>query len=395
MRRFGRPPSGGSGFLRVRSLATFAVAASLLVVPIAAPAASAAGTQTGTIWVPLICKLGVVTIDVGAAFTVTVPTSVTPGEGFPMQDAYATIDIPANAANAGSVTFDNPDQVEGVVSTFDANLVNADAAGLVNADTTRVSGGGAWAEPSTDGGVSADPTVGDPTGSPAVINLVAAVQPPNPDAPNPLDPLINGPSPLAGFGAYPEPPLMGVFSWGPAPVDGSGKDGTPGGNPTTNTYAPAPGTGGGTSPTSGTPDPSGGGPLTVTGAVGQNVTISIGDPTQLIKIGKGNYSFAVNNDIFFFETTSSPPGWSGDTPVECGIDTSTTAVPSPDPSYIPVSQGISIPIVPPPTPPTVTGVSPSSGSTAGGNTVTITGTGFAAADTVKFASSAARTVRPP
>ncbi len=342
MRRSGRPSLGGSRFLPVRWLATFGVVTSLLVAAIAAPAASAAGTQTGTIWIPLICNLGVVTVDVGAAFTATLPTSVTPGEEFNLQDAFATIDIPAQAANASAFAFGNPNEVEGVVSTFDTNVTNGIAPTLVNADTARVSGGGEWSEPAADGGVSADPTIGNPTGSPAVINLVAAAQPPNTSL---TDPLIVGPSPLAGFPAYPEPPLMGVFSWGPAPVDGSGKDGTAGGNPTTNAYAPAPGTSGGTSPTDGTPDPATGGPVEVTGSVGQDVNLGIGNPSDLIKIGKTSYTFAVNNDIFFDETTSSPAGWSGDTPVECGIDTSANAVPSPNPSYFPVSTGISIPIV--------------------------------------------------
>ena len=322
----------------------------MLVVGAVAASAPASGvaasppTQTGTIWIPLICNLGVVTVDVGAAFTATVPTQVTPGEQFNLQNAFATIDIPAQAANASAFAFGNPNQVEGVVTTFDTNLVNADAPTLINADTSRVSGGGAWSEPAADGGVSADPNIGNPTGSPAIVNLVAAAQPNNTDAPSPLDPLINGPSPLAGFPAYPEPPLMGVFSWGPAPVDGSGMDGTAGGNPTTNAYAPAPGTGGGSTPTSGTAHAASGGPIVVTGAVGSNVTLGIGAPGTTIKIGKRNYTFAVNNDIFFNETTGTP-GWSGDTPVQCGIDTSPAAVPSPDPSYLSVTSGISIPIV--------------------------------------------------
>ncbi len=378
----------------LRSIAALGVVTSLLVAAIAAPAASAAGTQTPTLWVPLICNLGVVVVDVGAAFTVTVPTSVTPGEQFNLQNAYATIDIPAQASNAAAFAFGNPSQVEGVVSTFDTSMTNAIAPTLVNADTSRVSGGGAWSEPSTDGGVSADPTIGNPTGSPAVVNLVAAAQPPNGDAPSPLDPLINGPSPLAGFPDYPEPPLMGVFSWGPAPVDGSGTDGRPGGNPTTNAYAPAPGTGGGTSLTSGTPDPASGGPIEVTGAAGQDVVVTVGNPgsANLIKIGKSSYEFAVNNDIFFFETTGTEASqWSGDTPVECALDTSSNAVPPPNINDVIVAggNGIHIPIVPPggSTPPAVTAVSPTGGPAAGGNTVTVTGSGFASGDTVDFGPS--------
>ena len=158
-----------------------------------------------------------------------------------------------------------------------------------------------------------------------------------------------GPSPLVGFTDFPETPLEGVFSWGPAPVDGSGMNGTVGGNPTTNAYAPAPGSGGGASPTSGTPDVASGGPVEVTGTPGQTMNLNIGNPNQTIKIGKGNYEFAVNNDIFFLETTGSLAGnWSADTPVECGIDTTTSAVPSPDPLYFSVTTGIQIPIVFPP-----------------------------------------------
>ncbi len=387
MTRVGRSRSGRVS--PTHWLATVGVVASLLVAAIAAPAASASGTQTGTIWVPLICNLGVVTVNFGAAFTATLPTSVSPGQEFNLQNAYATIDVPAQGTNQAAFPFGNPDAIEGVVTTLDTNLSNAIAPTLVDADTFL---GGPWMEPPSDGGVSSDPIIGDPKGSPAIVNLVAAEQPPNADAPNPPDPLINGPSPLAGFTDYPEPPLTGVFSWGPAPVDGSGQDGSPGGNPTTDAYAPVPGTGGGSSLTSGTPDPFTTGPIEVTGSSGQDVKLDIGNPSELIKIGKPSYEFAINNDIFFDETVGTP-GWSGDTPMECGIDTSANAVPSPDPSYFSVAQGISIPIGPPPAPPTVTSVTPSAGSTAGGTSVTIAGTGFdptAANDTVAFGSSTAR-----
>ena len=184
----GQPPTGGSRFRPARWLATLGASAVLVVGAIAASApasgsAAAAPTQTGTVWIPLICNLGVVTVNVGAAFTATVPTQVTPGEEFTLQNAFATIDIPAQAANASAFAFGNPSQVEGVVTTFDTNLVNAIAPTLMNADTSRVSGGGAWSEPAADGGVSADPNIGNPTGSPAIVNLVAAAQPNNTDAP--------------------------------------------------------------------------------------------------------------------------------------------------------------------------------------------------------------------
>jgi len=346
----------------LRRWAGVGVVMSLLAVVIAAPAASAQGTQTETIWIPLYCNLQIVVVNAGVAFTATVPTSVTPGEEFDLQDAHATIDIPAGGTNAAAFAFGNPSEVEGAVSTFDTNLTNATAPTLVNADTSRTTDSppivgdpvvgnvsatpGVWSDPPPDGGASSDPNIGDPTGSPAVVNLVAAAQPPNTDAPSPLDPLINGGSPLAGFADYPEPPLEGVFSWGPAPVDGSGADGTMGGNPTTDAYAPAPGTGGGGTPTSGTPDPANTGPILVTGAPAEDVNIGIGDPSDLVKIGKSSFELAVNNDIFFLETTGALAGqWSADTPTQCGLDTTAGAVPSPNPTYLPASQGISIPIL--------------------------------------------------
>ena len=363
----------GSRGMPARWLASFGVVVSLLVGAVAAPSASAAGTQTGTIWIPLVCNLGAVVVNVGAAFTATVPTSVTPGEEFNLQNAVATIELPAGAVNGAAFAFGNPSEVEGAVQTFDTNLTNAIAPTLVSADTTRTDGGaGTWGPDM--GFASSDPNIGAPTGSPAVVNLVAAAQPPNADAPSPLDPLINGPSPLAGFPDYPETPLEGVFSWGPAPVDGSGNDGTSGGNPTTNSYAPAPGTGGGTVPVSGTPDPASGGPIEVTGNPGQSVNLGIGNPSDLIKIGKGNYEFAVNNDLFFFERTGTLANqWSADTQVQCGLDTTTGAVPTPDPSYLPVSRGISIPIVSGSTT-TTTSTTPTTTTTTTSTTTTTTST---------------------
>ncbi len=402
---------GGTRALSVRWLLMCGVVSSLLVAAVAAPttsAASAAGTQTGTIWIPLYCALSPsIDIDVGAAFTVTVPTSVTPGEQFDLQKAVATIDLPPSAIQSSQAPFHNPDLVEGAVTRFDTELTNAIAPTLVNADTSRTTDGpafvndptgvpntpatpGTWVEPApqTGGGVSSDPNVGNPTGLTAVVNLVAAAQPPNADAPSPLDPLVNGGSPLGGFADFPEAPLEGVFSWGYTPL-------TPTGTVTNSAYAPAPGTGGGTTPTSGAPDPVSIGPIEVTGPVGGVVTLSIGHPEVSpsgVILSPPRPLPAVDNDIFFHETTGTLAGqWSGDTPVECGIDTTSSAVPSPDPEYLRVSTGIQIPIVSPP-PPTITSVAPANGPTAGGNSVTITGTNFdptAANDTVDFGSTAA------
>jgi hypothetical protein len=227
----------------------------------------------------------------------------------------------------------------------------------------------------------------------SVVNLVAAMQPPNTDAPDPPDPLINGPSPIAGFTDFPETPLSGVFSFGPAAINQPS-----GGNPATNTYLPIPGTGGGTTPTSGTADPITAFPFTVSASAtpGQAATIGVGNSSSLIKIGKSSYALAALYDLFFQGGLFAPAGqWSADLAIQCGIDTSSGAVPSPNPTYFPVSTGIRIPIV---APPAVTGVSPASGSTAGGNTVTITGTGFQAAsgqlaaDSVSFGGTPATNV---
>ncbi len=378
--------------------------ASLLVAAVAVPAASAAGTQTGTIWVPLYCALSAtIDLDIGAAFTVTVPTSVPPGGQFDLQNAIVRLDIPPAAINALELVFHNPDEVEGAVTTFDTNLSDATAPTLVNADTSRTTDApafvndpvvgnypataGNWAEAggTAGGGVDSDPNVGAPTASPAIVNLVAAAQPPNTDAPSPLVPEINGGSPLAGFADFPEPPLEGVFSWGPAPV--------PSVSPATvGAYAPAPGDGGGSTPTSGTPIPASIGPIQVTGPVGGVVTLGIGNPDAVVQTGSVRVEPAVDNDIFFLETTGPLAGqYSADVPVECGIDTTSSAVPSPDPSYLPVSTGIKIPIVSPP-PTTITSISPARGPVAGGNAVTITGDGFSASpsgDVVEFGSTAA------
>ena len=161
---------------------------------------------------------------------------------------------------------------------------------------------------------------------------MAAAQPNNADAPNPLDPLVNGASPLAGFPDFPEPPLEGVFSWGPAPVVGTGV------RPDGRLRAGA-GYRRRQRPTDGTPDPASGGPIHVTGAAGGNVTLDIGNPSD-DQDRQEQYEFAVNNDIFFLETTGSLAGqWCADTPAQCGIDTTTAAVPSPNPRYLHATRG--------------------------------------------------------
>ncbi len=374
--------------IRMRGAASVALVLALAVGAVAAPSASAVTTTTDTVWAPLICNVGVVEVNLGEAFTATVPTEVVPGEQFQLAGADETLEYPLTAQNSATVAFGNPSQIEGVQDDWFVKVGNIDSS-FVDAYSS-----GPGAQPlaiPVNPNPLPDPVV-YPLGASdhSVVNLVAAMQPPNADAPNPLDPLINGPSPIAGFPAYPETPPIGVFSFGPAPL-------AAGDNPTANAYLPTPGSGGGTTPTSGTPDPFTALPFTIATSAtpGQDATIGFGDGSTVIKIGKLSYLFATSLDLFFFETTPPPSQWSADTQVQCGIDTSANAVPSPNPNYLSVGTGIQIPIV---APPAVTAISPSTGSTLGGNTVTITGTGFQAtsgalaADTVSFGGTPATDV---
>lgn len=378
---------GSRGGYRERALPLIAVSLSLAA--LATPAASAAGTQTATLWVPLVCQLGTVSVQLGAALTATLPTSVPPGSQFELGNAELALEIPAAAQNALAFAFANPTEGEGLLTTFDANVSNAIAPTLASADTSRTDGGaGTWGPDLGD--VSSDPDIGNPTASPAVINLVAAEQPPNADAPSPLDPLINGPSPIAGFDpGFPETPLEGGLSWGPVVLDPSGRDGTEGGNPTTNAYAPVPGPGGVSAPslyadytlTAGPADLMSIGPLEVTGDPGTNVALNVGDPAQVVPVGRAGYELALNDDMFFLGQNDLLSEWSADTPTPCGVDTSSRALPSPSPTYLPIATGIPIPVAGVPGPNQVV---PASGPPAGGGVVTVLGDTFAPGDTVAF-----------
>ena len=148
------------------------------------------------------------------------------------------------------------------------------------------------------GGVAADGLVG--TGS--QVNEVAAVQPPNGDVPSPLSALVNGPSPLAAFPAYPETPLSGVWSFGPIPINGSG-------TATAAAYGPLPGSGGGNSLTSGTPTAVGVGPFSVSAAAGGPITLKPGNSGQLVKIGKQSLSTMAPLDLFFYQAAEISGAW--------------------------------------------------------------------------------------
>jgi hypothetical protein len=329
--------------------------------------------------VPLACVIGTVPVHMAADVTADLPSSVTPGQTFDIDNLSVELDVPATVQNDLSGTFSLPRAVEGLMTDLEAGLSGATAA-FQNADTSRTGGGvGTWGP--DVGGASADPTVGNST----QINLVAATQPPNSFASG-TDPIVNGPSPLAAFPFFPEPPLMGAWSFGEAVIDGSGAA-------TTDVNAPVPGTGGGSGLTAGTPDPVSVGPLTATAASGGTITVSLGQPTQTIQFGKSLLEYVTATDQFYLEQDQTLHGgnWSADVGVKCGLDTTTQAVPPPaGSSFVSAATGFQIPVQPPALTPIT--LSPDSGPLAGGNTVTITGSGFAAGDTVSFGATPAAAV---
>jgi hypothetical protein len=334
---------------------------------------------TSAMWVPLACNLGTVPVHVGALVTANLPASVTPGQTFQISDGNVELDIPATAQNSLAPAFGAPDMAEGVVTDLEAALSGA-SAGFQNADTTRTgNGAGTWGP--DVGGTSSDPNVG----TASQVNLVAATQLPNALGSG-SDPLVNGPSPLQAFPNFPEAPLMGAWSYGPVSITGNG-------SATTDEFTAIPGTGGGAAVDAGTPDPVAIGPLTVTAAAGGTVTITLGLSGKTVGFGNLNLPYVMSTDQFFFETDDSQGllgQWSADVGIQCGVDTSPQAVPSPILNYVSVAQGFRIPVVAPT--PAVSGVTPPSGSAAGGTTITITGTGFSSGDTVKVGATPATAV---
>ena len=176
------------------------------------------------------------------------------------------------------------------MSTFDTNVSNAIAPTLVNADTSRVSGGGAWSEPATDGGVSADPNDRRPDRFPG------GRQPRRRGAA--AERGCSEPARSAGQRSEPARRLHGVSR---AAADGRvllgsgagrrfGHGRNAGWQPDDERVCAGAGYRWRASPTDGTPDPASGGPIEVTGAVGQDVKLGIGNPSVLVKIGKPSYS---------------------------------------------------------------------------------------------------------
>jgi hypothetical protein len=283
-----------------------ALIAALMSVGGATPAAAAsAGTHAVTVWVPLACEIaGVIPSEVAVAVNATIPDSVNPGEVFSLTNSWTVQVFPPASQNAAAAAF-SAKAIEGIVSDFENQVTNA---------TTAFTG----------------------AGTPTQINQVAALQTPNADGSPWTDPLINGPSPLQAYVEHP-PAATKVFSFGPVPSD-------PSGAAIASSYGPAPGTGGGPTPTSGTPDPIATfGPFTTTGSAGSNIVLTVGDPGTPFNFGGTSLKFAAATQVFFQNKTSNL--WSTAVPTSCGVDTTTGAVPPPPGSgYL---SAFTIPIVNP------------------------------------------------
>ena len=302
---FRRPRRRGR---RTGVFATLAAIAAMLVASIGAAPAQGATT---TAWVPLACSVGgFIPAHVGAALTLTHPDEVQAGGTFNLTDSFSVVIFPPAAQQAGAVF--QGDALQGIVEQFQTNLTNAEA----NFQTTA-------------GGNPAQT-------SPTQFDVVKAVQPPNQPATG--DPRINGGDTTRG-GFQPATPAE-VFSFGDVPSDPSGQTG--------NRYGPVPGVGGGTQPTDGTPVPLPPiGPLTVTGAAGDNVTIINQNPGGPdVTAGSQNFGpIVAQNTVAFHQQGSGDPGTYGDQlPADCAFDTTAQAVPKPvetwvDELVIPIVEG--------------------------------------------------------
>jgi hypothetical protein len=248
-----------------------------------------------TAWIPLFCGLaGSIPVHVGASLTATVPDEVHPGDTFSITGTTTQTVFPPAAQQAGAVF--NADGIQGIISIFETNLQNATVA-FAN----------------TAGGQTTQ-------SSPTQFNAVAAVQPPNQPASNVR---INGGDTTRG-GFQPSTPPE-TFSFGDAPADTTGASG--------NSFAPTPGVGGGFTSGAGTPDVIPDlGPITVTGAVGDNVVIQNKNPggPDVAGIPAGNPR--VVQDKVSFHTKSNT--YTGQFPADCAFDTSADAIPSPNPDFV-------------------------------------------------------------
>src|SRR6202171_3584924 len=217
------------------------------------------GTLTQTSWLPLMCNLdgnfagnlgpphGNFPIHIGVALQATMPGAVTPGQKFALTKV-TSYQIQPGAAQFAANAF-NADMVAGVVNDFENNLTGATG----------------W------------------NGS-TQFNQIQGLQPMNPAAPSPVDPLVDpdssNPAPGVWWGNTPasDSRRWNVFSFGPIPIDTNGGTGVP------PSFGPTPGTGGGHNTPynnvgNGTPDPINVYPYTVTGAAGTDVVLAPGNPS--------------------------------------------------------------------------------------------------------------------
>jgi hypothetical protein len=326
-----RVPFAGSRRRRLLLMTGTAVTTTLLTLATAglgaAPAAAAkSNLKTETAWIALGCNLGGglsggIPTHLGVALKATHPKAVNPGQKFRLKGVTAVQVLGPGAQNASAVF--HATALEGVIGDFEQNVTLAKGGFL-----------------SPDNGTQ--------------INVVRVLQPPNIDAPpvgsattsqsSPRDPLVDpntaNPSPLAAWADNAVPassPLRhNAFSFGPIPVNSNGA--------TANTYGPAPGTGGGPLVTSGSPDALTIRPYKVTGLGGQNVVMDVGNAGATVTLADGGSGplVAIAGVYFFNPTprTGFPNGrWNGQTngqpiPVVCGKDTSSRALPKPNPSMV-------------------------------------------------------------
>ena len=210
-------------------------------------------TQTG--WIPLMCNLdgnisgnlppphGNIPVHIGVVLRATMPGQVVPGQKFALTGVTSYQVQPGTAQFAANAY--NADQVAGIVTDFENHVTGA----LGYNGTNQ-------------------------------INQVQALQPPNPAAPNPVDPLVDpdtaNPAPGQWWADQSPPtpasdPLRhNAFSFGGIPIDTNGGTGVP------TAYGPTPGTGGGHNANlslDGTADPINVFPFTTTGAAGTNIVL--------------------------------------------------------------------------------------------------------------------------
>jgi hypothetical protein len=307
---------------------------SLVVSGLGATPAAAANMKTETAFIPLQCNIGAglsggIPAHLGVTITATHLKSLNPGQKFRLRNLKPVLIDSPSAQRAAAVFHANA--VEGVIRDFEQKLTNAK--GNFN-----------------------------PGGTGTQINTVAAVQPPNVDAPpvgsattsqsSPRDPLVDPntahPSPLDAWseaGVPQGPPVPASdprrhdeFSFGPIPIDTTASPGV-------NAYGPVPGTGGGATVTSGTPDPITVRPFKVTGLAGQNVVFDVGDASRMVTVADTNSSGPlVAASAVFFYAPVVPAGrshWNGaqngnPLPVTCGYDNSNSPnkVAKPDPTMV-------------------------------------------------------------